>query len=88
MEVPFEIQGRYIERRKHDLRVCMMALEQKKFSELETTGHQLKGNGSTFGFPELSSIGKKLEVGAQTQDLHLLKETMKEFSNWLSGQLN
>lgn len=88
MEVPAEIRERYIRRRKRDLEVCFSSLEANNFEELVKIGHQLKGNGSTFGHPQLSEIGKKLEAGACLKDHQEVEETLKELSLWLHNQLN
>lgn len=83
MEVPSEIMIRYIERRKRDLEECLSSLRKHSYEDIERVGHQLKGNGATFGHPELSTIGKKLEQAAQVQDLENLEIALKEFSQWV-----
>lgn len=83
MQVPYDLMARYIERRKQDLEDCMASLANKQFDEIERVGHQLKGNGATFGHPELSSIGKKLEQAAQVQNIEELETALKEFSQWV-----
>lgn len=85
MEVPSDIMTKYIERRKRDLEDCLLSLERHQYEEIEKVGHQLKGNGTTFGHPELSVIGKKLESAAQVQDLQTLELSLKEFSQWVSN---
>jgi HPt (histidine-containing phosphotransfer) domain-containing protein len=84
MEVPNEIMNRYLDRRKRDLEKCLSSLSRHEYQEIEKVGHQLKGNGSTFGHPELSVIGKKLELAAQAHDLDSLEKALKEFSGWVS----
>lgn len=88
MEVPSEILQRYLERRKQDLKVCLLALDRKNFPELEKIGHQLKGNASTFGHPELSLIGNKLEKSSKKREISLIEESIKELSRWLSLHVN
>lgn len=83
MEVPHEIMMKYIERRKRDLEECQLFLKDRQFDEVERVGHQLKGNGATFGHPELSEIGKKLELAAQSKNLLSIEEGLKEFSDWV-----
>jgi HPt (histidine-containing phosphotransfer) domain-containing protein len=83
MEVPNEIMLKYIERRKRDLEDCMTSLASHQYEDIERVGHQLKGNGATFGHPELSQIGKKLEQAAQVQDIETLQTALKEFSQWV-----
>ncbi|MFN7727568.1 MAG: hypothetical protein ACK5P7_00230 [Bdellovibrio sp.] len=44
----------------------------------------MKGNGSTFGFPELSELGESLEIGARQKDDQLIKAKLDEFKIWLT----
>jgi HPt (histidine-containing phosphotransfer) domain-containing protein len=86
MEVPNDIMGRYLDNRRRDLAECLHSLADNQFFEIEKIGHQIKGNGSTFGYPELSLIGANLELAAQTHDLETLNQSLKEFSHWLTIQ--
>ena len=88
MEVPAEIHQRYVERRKRDLEACFQSLRGNNFGELEKIGHQLKGNGTTFGHPKLSVIGRKLEAGAYQRDRQEIEEALKDLAHWLGKQLN
>jgi HPt (histidine-containing phosphotransfer) domain-containing protein len=64
-EIPHEAVVKYMERRKTDIDNCRLALKNGDLTLLETVGHQLKGNGVTFGFPEISTIGEALEAAAK-----------------------
>lgn len=88
MEVPFDLQVQYLQRRRQDLENCIRSLELENFSELEKVGHRLKGNASTFGFNDLSVIASELEEAAHTRDSQTLEKTLDEFSSWLNRQLN
>jgi HPt (histidine-containing phosphotransfer) domain-containing protein len=86
MEVPNDIMGRYLDNRRRDLEECLHSLEDNQFFEIEKIGHQIKGNGSTFGYPELSLIGASLEQAAHTHNRETLNQSLKEFSHWLNSQ--
>lgn len=88
MEVPEEIQARYMERRKKDLETCLLSLEKKNFNEIEKVGHQLKGNGLTFGYSELSSIGTHLEQAASKRNMTELEKALKDFSSWVNQHIH
>lgn len=88
MEVPEDIQIRYMERRKKDLEVCLYNLVHENYPELEKVGHQLKGNGLTFGHPELSSIGSHLEVAAAAHNQKEIELALKDLSHWVSDHIN
>lgn len=88
MEVPVDIQNRYMERRKKDLETCLYNLEHENYSELEKVGHQLKGNGLTFGHPDLSSIGSHLEIAAAAQNQKEIELALKDLSLWVNQHIN
>lgn len=74
MQVPPEAKQKYIERRKQDIVACKDALTKKDFLFFERIGHQIKGNASTFGFDQLTSIAIEIENGGKAKDLTVLKE--------------
>lgn len=88
MNVPDEILIRYMERRKKDLELCLMNLDDENYPEIEKVGHQLKGNGLTFGHADLSSIGSHLEVAAAAKNINELEKAIKDFSQWVNQHIN
>jgi HPt (histidine-containing phosphotransfer) domain-containing protein len=60
-------------------------LKRHQYENIEKVGHQLKGNGTTFGHPELSTIGEKLEESAREQNTETLEKSMSEFSDWVNN---
>ena len=88
MEVPEEILSRYLERRKKDLETCLSCLDQENYQELEKVGHQLKGNGVTFGHTELSNIGSFLEKAAHQKNRQDLQKAVKDLSLWVNRHLH
>lgn len=83
MQVPQEMMVRYIQRRKKDLEMCLASFEEEKFEELEKVGHQLKGNGRTFGHNDLTEIGMTMEQAAHERDRRALEDALKQFSHWV-----
>jgi HPt (histidine-containing phosphotransfer) domain-containing protein len=88
MQVPEEILIRYFERRKRDVEDCIEHLRSGDMRFIEKVGHQLKGNGVTFGFPELSSIGTELEVAAQSGDKSDISQVVGKLSDWVENHLS
>ncbi len=84
MEVPDDMLTRYFERRRRDLEDCVESYNKKKFRELEKVGHQLKGNGHTFGYPELSRIGQQLEEAAMEKNIMQIEGVLRDFSLWVN----
>ena len=79
-------QKKYLERRKQDLHVCTQALRIESFEAVESIGHKMKGNGTTFGFPELSAIGANLERSAKQKNKDLLEKGTNELKAWVEAQ--
>jgi HPt (histidine-containing phosphotransfer) domain-containing protein len=88
MFVPDDMKLRYFERRKHDLDECVRHLQSGDFTFIEKVGHQLKGNGVTFGFPELADIGTELEKAAREGDLGFVSNAVGKFSEWVNEHLS
>ncbi len=88
MQVPDEIMIRYLERRKRDVEDCIEHLKSGDVRFIEKVGHQLKGNGVTFGYPELSSIGIELETAAQSGDKSVISLAVGKLSDWVENHLS
>lgn len=88
MEVPADILFRYMERRKKDLELCLLSLDERNFHELERVGHQLKGNGITFGYADLSDIGNNMERAAKSMNLPEIEKALEDFSSWVNQHIN
>ncbi len=88
MNVPQDLLFRYMERRKKDLELCLVNLLDLNFVEIEKVGHQLKGNGLTFGHADLSSIGSHLEVAAAAGNITEMERAIEDFSHWVNQNIN
>jgi len=53
--------GRYLERRATDVEDARVALMVEDVAGLIRIGHNLRGSGASFGFPQLSELGGQLE---------------------------
>ncbi len=83
MKLSDEQMLKYLARRETDLIDCKAAFESQDLKVLERIGHQMKGNGATFGFDELSSIGALLEQGARSQDWIKIEQSIQELQTFL-----
>jgi HPt (histidine-containing phosphotransfer) domain-containing protein len=54
----------YLARRAQDVTELQRALEQADFETIARIGHSLRGNGTSFAFPEVSAIGEAVEAAA------------------------
>jgi HPt (histidine-containing phosphotransfer) domain-containing protein len=57
----------YLARRTEDVTSLRALLERGDFSTIERRGHNVKGSGVTYGFPELSRIGERIEAAAKAE---------------------
>lgn len=78
-----EILAKYHSRRKEDLDQCRKSLALNDFTMIERIGHRLKGNGVTFGYPELSKLGEDMESSARASDLAIMQASVDSLENWI-----
>lgn len=57
----------YLERRHCDVDTLREALERRDYGALHEIGHKLRGSGASYGFAEISRIGRALEQAAEAQ---------------------
>lgn len=86
MDIPEALLQRYVSRRSDDIQHCLSFIEEKNFEQLEKLGHRFKGSALTFGFQDLSSIGRDLERAAQDQDQEDCLRAIMAFRSWLRSQ--
>lgn len=85
MQIPAASQSKYLLRRHEDLKKAKEALENGDLSSIQNMGHQWKGNGATFGYPELGSLGAELETAASENRKEQVEDLVKQFESWLSA---
>ncbi len=83
IEASAEQIERYLGRRKDDFEKCRQAVNNNEFEFVQNVGHQIRGNGSSFGFDILGEIGGELEDASKTRDLNSLQKAMARFQDFL-----
>ncbi len=76
-----ELVPGYLKNRSREIPKLETALAQSDFDTIATIGHKLKGHGGSYGFPELSKIGKELEKQAKAksaEDIKILIHTYRQ----------
>ena len=58
----------FLRSKRADIAQTLLALEQGDYDSAVRVGHQLKGEGSAFGFDQLTAMGAELELAATTAD--------------------
>jgi HPt (histidine-containing phosphotransfer) domain-containing protein len=67
-----QLVKRFLHRKESEMQRLREALTMADFETIRALGHDLKGAGEGFGFPELSILGAKFELAAKARDAELL----------------
>lgn len=74
----------YLENRRKDIELIKKALEAEDWQEIKTIGHRMKGSGASYGFVDISQLGKAIEEAAHNQDKEKIKDATRELEKYLS----
>ena len=74
----------FMSNRKKELDALRVALAAADFEQLRQLGHRMKGVGNSYGFAQVSEIGKHVEDGARSGDRALLESTIVRYTEFLS----
>ncbi|GFE58235.1 Hpt domain-containing protein [Geobacter sp. AOG1] len=75
----------FLELRKKNIADIMTALEGKDFEHIKRLGHNIKGSGGSYGFDELSRIGRDLEKAALAQNENATRNLTVELEDYLAN---
>jgi HPt (histidine-containing phosphotransfer) domain-containing protein len=83
----------YLASRREEVPEMTRLLADSDFESLAVLGHNLKGSGASFGFPEISRIGVALEQSAEQADHAASGIQLMELTDYLDqvayyGQAN
>lgn len=81
-----ELLPQYFDLCRRDLVQLRDALAQNDFEKVRVLGHNLKGSGGAYGFPNLTEIGASLETSGKTQDGGLARSATDRLAEFLSAQ--
>ena len=66
-----------------DLAKMRDALAASDFATVQTIGHNCKGTGVGYGFPDISSLGSAIEAAARNLNSDKLQESLREFERYI-----
>jgi HPt (histidine-containing phosphotransfer) domain-containing protein len=75
---------RFLARKREDLSSARIALAAGDYETIRRIGHDLKGAGEGFGFPELSAFGAALEGSAIVRNERALGEQLTAVEQFLA----
>lgn len=76
---------RFLDNRQKDIKTLEDALEANNFSTLMSVGHNLKGVGGGYGFPDITKLGAAIEENAKINNAEGIKENIRKLSHYLSN---
>src|SRR5678815_6164866 len=74
----------FIKNRHKELDTLRIALAAADFEQLRQLGHRMRGVGNSYGFAQVSEIGKDVEDGARSGDRTLLASAIEQYGDFLS----
>jgi HPt (histidine-containing phosphotransfer) domain-containing protein len=77
---------KFIGHRARDLETLRDALAQRDFETVGRIGHNMRGNGHSYGFPEIGLLGERLEAAADTRNEPAIGEQLAALEAWLAQQ--
>lgn len=81
-----EYLPQFFENRKKDCSKAKTALKQNSFEDVARVGHAIKGVARPFGFPELETMGLKLEEAGLQKDLNSCLKIIENIENLIQEE--
>jgi HPt (histidine-containing phosphotransfer) domain-containing protein len=75
----------YLENRKKELEVLRQAVRGADFEQIRQIGHRMRGVGVSYGFDDVTSLGKLIEDAAKTADQAALDKHVAAYGEYLSN---
>ena len=75
----------YLAKRQADLEKMRTALSSANFALIQSIGHNCKGTGNGFGFPEISALGLNIEQAAKASDAGRLRECIDNLERFVTS---
>ena len=74
----------FLSNREKELATLQTAVSESDFAQLRHIGHRMKGVGTSYGFSEVSNLGKTIEDAAKVSDLAIIEATVQTYAAYLS----
>ena len=73
----------FMKNRGKELETLRAALAAGDLDQLRQLGHRMKGVGNSYGFEQVSALGKRIEDGARASDNAGLNACIAEYADYL-----
>ena len=77
------LRPKFLSNRAKDVGRIREALDRGDYAAIAVLGHNMRGNGASYGFPEMSAIGERLEAAAASMDAPRLRAQADELHAYL-----
>jgi HPt (histidine-containing phosphotransfer) domain-containing protein len=75
---------RFVAHRGEDVVAIRAALERGDYTVIARLGHNMRGNGHSYGFPDIAIIGERMEAAARTEDVAGVREQLAALEDWVA----
>jgi HPt (histidine-containing phosphotransfer) domain-containing protein len=74
----------FMKNRAKEVEALRAALDSGDFEQLRHLGHRMKGVGNSYGFEQVSEIGKRIEDGAKSGERAAIESCIAEYADYLA----
>jgi HPt (histidine-containing phosphotransfer) domain-containing protein len=74
---------KFIAHRQRDVATIRDALGQDDFETISRLGHNMRGNGRSYGFPDIGEIGERMETAANVRNADAIRKEVAALEAWL-----
>jgi len=74
----------FLESRRKEVEAIRLALGSEEFESIRVMGHNMKGIGSSYGFPPITEFGRQLETAAVAKTPDEIIKAVDELADYLS----
>ncbi len=75
----------FFRNRQKEVEALRAALAAGDFEQLRQLGHRMKGVGNSYGFAQVSTIGKQVEDAAKTADRGAIDASIAGYAEYLAN---
>src|SRR5467141_3842786 len=75
----------FLRNRSKELETLRMALAAADFEQLRQLGHRMRGVGNSYGFQQISELGKQVEDAAIAGDRTSIAASIAEYSDYIAS---
>ena len=80
-----EIIPEFLNNRRQDIATIETCLDEKDYETIRVIGHSMKGSGASYGFRQITEIGKAIEDGAKKISDQIIEQNTQELSEFMDN---